>query len=69
MYTQQMPRPRLKTITLTVRLEPRVKKALASAASAERRSLANMLEVAVLAYCDQHVVENFPHRRGKESKS
>jgi hypothetical protein len=63
-----MPRPKLKTTTLTVRIEPKVKEALAKAASAERRSLANMLEVAVLTYCTQHVAETLSHRRTKGRK-
>ena len=40
-----------KTSILTVRVTPEVKAALQGAATIERRSLANMLEVAVLAYC------------------
>lgn len=43
-----MARPRLKTTTLTVRIEPQTKEALTAMAHAERRSLANMLEVIVL---------------------
>ncbi|MFO1412416.1 MAG: hypothetical protein U1F10_00575 [Burkholderiales bacterium] len=43
-----MPKPRLKTVTLTVRIEPQTKEALAAMANAERRSLANMLELLVL---------------------
>lgn len=49
-----MPKPRLKTSTLTVRVEPATKDALAAAAKAERRSLANMLEVMVLDWCRDH---------------
>jgi len=49
-----MPKPRLKTTTLTVRVEPDTKAALTAAAKAERRSLANMLEVMVLAWCRDH---------------
>lgn len=64
-----MRRPKLKTTTLTVRIEPKVKEALASAASAERRSLANMLEVAVLAYCSKHALESLSHRRPPSRKS
>jgi hypothetical protein len=51
-----MPRPKLKATTLTVRIEPKVKEALVIVASAERRSLANKLEVAVLAYCSKNVL-------------
>jgi hypothetical protein len=49
-----MPRPKLKTTTLTVRIEPAIKEALVVSARAERRSLASMLEVAVLEYRKNH---------------
>jgi hypothetical protein len=49
--------PKLKTDTLTFRVEPRIKRALAAAAKHERRSLANMLEVMVLEYCYAHVIK------------
>ena len=39
-----------KTETLTVRLAPDIKAALREAADREHRSLANMLEVMILAY-------------------
>jgi uncharacterized protein (DUF1778 family) len=44
---------RRKTEVLTVRLSADVKSALRDAAKAERRSLTNMLEVAVLEYCQK----------------
>jgi hypothetical protein len=50
-----MTRGLTKTATLTLRVSPEVKDMLASAAEADRRSLANMLEVMVIEYC---------HRRG-----
>jgi len=43
-----------KTAVLTVRLLPAVKVALQKIAAAERRSLANMLEVTILDYCERH---------------
>lgn len=49
--------PKLKTDTLTFRVEPRIKGALATAAKRERRSLANMLEVMVLEYCYAHAIK------------
>lgn len=49
-----MPKPRVKTATLTVRIEPATKDSLAAAAKAERRSLANMLEVMVLDWSRSH---------------
>ena len=51
-----MSKTRLKTTTLTVRIEPETKAALAAAAKSERRSLANMLEVMVLAWCQDHAI-------------
>ena len=42
-----------KTAILTVRLEPSVKAALKAQAESEHRSLANMLEVAILKYCNE----------------
>jgi predicted transcriptional regulator len=43
-----------KTAVLTVRLLPAVKGALQKIAAAERRSLANMLEITILEYCERH---------------
>jgi predicted transcriptional regulator len=48
-----MARLPIKSSVLTVRVAPEVKASLQNAAIAERRSLANMLEVAVLAYCSR----------------
>jgi hypothetical protein len=48
---------KLKTTTLTVRVEPTIKEALSTAARSERRSLANMLEVVVLEYCKKRDVK------------
>jgi hypothetical protein len=47
----EMTRSPKKTSVLTVRITPEVRAALQRAAADERRSLANMLEVAVLSYC------------------
>ena len=49
-----MPRPRTKTETLTFRVDPGVKRALAEAAAGERRSMANMLELIILEWCEKH---------------
>lgn len=43
-----------KTTTLTFRIDPDVKDALRTAAQQERRSLANMIDVMVLDYCQRH---------------
>ena len=40
-----------KSEVVSVRVEPRIKAALQSAAEREMRSLANMIEVMVVAYC------------------
>lgn len=40
-----------KTQVVSVRVEPHIKAALQSAAEREMRSLANMVEVMVVAYC------------------
>ena len=41
----------LKTDAVSVRVEPRIKAALQTAAEREMRSVANMVEVMVVAYC------------------
>jgi predicted transcriptional regulator len=51
-----MPRAPRKTAVLTVRLSPDVKDALQACAKLERRSLTNMLEVAVLDYCNRRAL-------------
>lgn len=43
-----------KTETLNLRVSPTVKAALFAAALKERRSMANMVECLVLAYCEAH---------------
>ena len=40
-----------KSEIVSVRVEPHIKKALQSASEREMRSLANMVEVMVIAYC------------------
>lgn len=55
-----MPRAQPKTATLTLRVAPDVKSLLVAAAQADRRSLANMLEVIVLAYCKDHGIQTAP---------
>ena len=42
-----------KSATLTVRIQPAVKEGLRAMAEKERRSLANMLEVMILDYCEK----------------
>lgn len=43
-----------KSEVVSVRVEPHIKAALQSAADREMRSLANMVEVMVVAYCRAH---------------
>ena len=45
--------PTAKTDTLTARIDPALKQAVRIAAALERRSLSNMLEVMICAYCQQ----------------
>jgi len=46
-----------KTETVTVRIEPAVKALLKLAAQQDRRSLANMIEVMILDYCERRSIE------------
>lgn len=43
-----------KTATLTLRIEPSVKEVLRATAQEEHRSIANMVEVMILDYCQRH---------------
>ena len=43
-----------KTQVVSVRVEPQIKAALQVAAESEMRSIANMVEVMVVAYCRAH---------------
>ena len=43
-----------KTATVTFRIDPGVKEALRTAAAREHRSIANMVEVLILDYCEHH---------------
>ena len=43
-----------KTATLTFRIDPGLKEALRTAADKEHRSIANMVEVLILDYCDRN---------------
>jgi hypothetical protein len=51
-----------KSQVVSVRVEPHIKAALQSAAEREMRSIANMLEVMVVAYCRAmgHPLEGVP---------
>lgn len=43
-----------KSVPISFRVSPRFKKLLEAAAARENRSLTNMLETLLFAYCDQH---------------
>ncbi len=43
-----------KTTTLTFRIEPELKQALRSAAEREHRSIANMVAVLIMDYCERN---------------
>jgi len=46
-----------KTATLSFRINPGLKEALRTAAAAEHRSIANMVEFLIRGYCEQHGIE------------
>jgi hypothetical protein len=52
-----MVREKTKTKVATIKLTPECRRAWEAAAASERRSLANMFEVAILEYCQRHHVE------------
>ena len=43
----------MKSATLTIRVDPKLKDALRVAAEVEHRSIANMVEVLIRSYCDE----------------
>lgn len=49
-------RAKTKTEVATIKLTPECRRAWEAAAASERRSLANMFEVALLEYCERHGV-------------
>ena len=51
-----LPRVKTKTEVATIKLTPACRLAWEAAAAAEKRSLANMFEVAILAYCKHHQI-------------
>lgn len=66
-----MPRVLTKTETLSVRIAPDIKEQLRQAAVQDRRSLANMLEVMVDAWCKERgisvVQTKSPHKQAKKA--
>lgn len=59
-------RPKVKTATLSVRLDPVIKAAAESAAVLERRSLTSLLEVLILNHCRTLGIR--PDSRAKEPR-
>lgn len=56
-----------KTATLTFRIEPELKEALRTAAEREHRSIANMVAVLIMDYCDKNGIPvEKPKQPGKE---
>lgn len=45
-----------KTTTLTFRIEPELKEALRTAAEREHRSIANMVAVLIMDYCERNEI-------------
>jgi hypothetical protein len=60
--------PSTKTATLTFRIDPGLKDALRAAAQQEHRSIANMVEVLIRTYCEQHDID-IPSPEDKENNS
>jgi hypothetical protein len=60
-----------KSEVVSVRVEPPIKAALQAAADREMRSLANMFEVMVIAYCrsNGYPLEGVPHEALPNAKS
>ena len=58
-----------KTATLTFRIDPALKEALREAAYREHRSIANMVEVLILEYCERNDIPferiGAKHKKGK----
>ena len=52
-----MVREKTKTEVATIKLTSECRRAWVAAATSERRSLANMFEVAILEYCQLHRIE------------
>jgi len=59
-----------KNTTLTLRIEPTLKKAIQTAAKAEHRSFTNMIEVLIRDHCKRQgiVIENFSDGRAQRRR-
>jgi hypothetical protein len=45
------PRPKVKTVTMTLRVDPRIKAAVEAAAQRDHRSMTSLIEVLILNHC------------------
>lgn len=61
-----MRRPKVKTATLTVRIDPRIKAAAEAAAEHDHRSLTSLLEVLIVNHC--RALGLSPEHFAKESR-
>lgn len=59
-------RPRVKTATMTLRLDPKIKAAAEAAAEQEHRSITSLIEVLILNHCRAIGVD--PAKSVKEPK-
>ncbi len=50
-WIADMKRPKIKTATLTLRLDPKIKAAAEAAAEKDHRSLTSLLEVLIVNHC------------------
>ncbi|MCB1874816.1 MAG: hypothetical protein KDH88_02465 [Chromatiales bacterium] len=58
-----------KTTTLTFRIEPELKEALRTAAEREHRSIANMVAVLIMDYCEKNGIPvEKPKQAGMKDK-
>ena len=60
-------RPKVKTTTLTIRLDPRIKAVAEAAARQDQRSLTSFLEVLIVNHC--RTLGLTPEHFAKESRS
>ncbi len=60
-----MRRPKIKTATITVRIDPKIKAAAEAAAEHDHRSLTSLLEILIVNHC--RVLGLSPEQSSKES--
>lgn len=67
MPTMNKRRPKVKTATMTLRLDPKIKAAAEAAAEHEHRSITSLIEVLILKHC--RTLGLSPIRMAKEPQS